>query len=122
MKATIVILTALIALPALASDRATETGDNGVIEFLKQPRVPNGPNGQPLDSSDYDYQNQPVKYWTRGAGSPVVLTCAEYQSRSPFAFEARCGHGAKAVQQYVRSRDVRFCYVGVSCVPTYNNR
>lgn len=123
MKASILFLFALFTLPALASDGPSDSGtDNGVIEFLKQPRVPNGENGQPLDSSDYEFQNQPVKYWTRGAGKPTMLTCAQYQSRSPFAFHASCGHAAKSVQNYVRSRDVRYCYVGVSCVPHVSGR
>ncbi len=50
-------------------------------------------------------------------GAPWIPTCAEVQSRSPYAFAARCGLGTRPSNTFVFTSDEPYCFVGVTCVP-----
>jgi|GEM_PF-5099744 len=111
------LLLSLLSSPSFASDGTGDTMNPGVIDFFKLPRLPAKPDTRPFDPTEEERRNNPIEFYKQGrAGKPVILRCSQYQSRSPYAFNAKCGLGYTAVQLYVRSSDVRHCYVGVSCV------
>lgn len=115
MKMLFVFIT-LLATPAFASDGSQST-DSQAGDFFNQPRLPARPDHGPFENPDVDYKKKAMEWFTKGgAGRAVLFTCAANQSRSPYSFNARCGLGYTAMPVYVRSKDVRYCYVGISCV------
>lgn len=120
MKLVLIVMS-LIATSAFASDGAGDgTINQGALDFAGNPaqRVagPANPGRTGELAADYD----------RGVDSragefvrqdrATKMTCAQAQSKSPYAFNGTCGRGYMAVRAYVRTTDVKNCYVGFDCV------